>query len=82
MIHYDRTDISEETDINKKSTSKECDVCHYWYFLDNGSKFQPNVCNLCHGVLMMSINLNDLAILTIQSSAYYLLLTELVKVTL
>ena len=65
MIHYDRTDVSEEIDINKKV-----------------SKFQPNVCNLCHGVLMMSINLNDLAILAIQSSAYCLLLTELVKVTL
>ena len=26
-------DVSEGTDINKTSASKECDVFHYWYFL-------------------------------------------------
>ena len=29
MLHYDRIDISEETDVNKTSASKECDICHY-----------------------------------------------------
>ena len=28
MIHYDRTDISEETDVDKTNESKECDFCH------------------------------------------------------
>ena len=32
MLYYDRIDISEGT--NKSSESKECDICHYWYFLD------------------------------------------------
>ena len=27
-------DISEGIDINKINASKECDICHYWYFLD------------------------------------------------
>ena len=31
---YDRVDISEGTHVNKTSASKECDVCHYWYFLN------------------------------------------------
>ena len=31
MLYYDRIDISEGTDVNKTSESKEC---HYWYFLD------------------------------------------------
>ena len=35
MLHYDRIDISEGIDINKTSASKESDICHYWYFLDN-----------------------------------------------
>ena len=26
MLHYERIDISEGTDINKKSASKECDI--------------------------------------------------------
>ena len=33
MIYYDRTDVFEGLDVNKTSASKECDVCHYWYFL-------------------------------------------------
>ena len=34
MLQYDRTDISERTDVNKTNALKECDVCHYWYFKD------------------------------------------------
>ena len=55
MLYDNRIDISEEIDVNKTSKSKECDICNYWYFLDKGFKFQSNVCNGCHDVLMMSI---------------------------
>ena len=30
-------------------------ICHYWYFLNKGFKFQTDVCNGCHDVLMMPI---------------------------
>ena len=33
MIYYHRTDVSEGIDVSKARASKECDVCHYWYFL-------------------------------------------------
>ena len=42
MIYYDRIDISEGIDINQTITSKECNICHYWYFLDKAFKFQPS----------------------------------------
>ena len=45
MLYYDRIDVSEETDVNKASASKQCDICHYWYFLSHTFKFQLNVCN-------------------------------------
>ena len=32
MLEYDRIDISKEIDINKINASKECDICHYWFF--------------------------------------------------
>ena len=32
MIYYDRTDTSERIDFNETNESKECDLCHYWYF--------------------------------------------------
>ena len=70
MLYYDRTDVSEGIDVNKTSASKECDVCHYWYFLSHSFNFQPNVCNRCHDLLMMSINLSNIAILNIIGSDY------------
>ena len=45
MLYYDRIDFSEGIDINKGSTSKKCDICHYWYFLDKRFKFQLYICN-------------------------------------
>ena len=43
MLYHDITD--EGIDVNKTSESKECDVCHYWYFLNRWFKFQTDVCN-------------------------------------
>ena len=51
MLHYDRIDVLEGIDINKTSVSKECIICHYWYFKDIGYKFEPHVCNGCHDIL-------------------------------
>ena len=70
MLYFDRIDVSEGIDVNKTSASKECDICHYWYFLNYSFKFQPNVCNRCHDLLMMSMNLSDIAILNIKGSDY------------
>ena len=33
-----------------------------WYFLNYGYKFESNVCNRCHDLLMMSMNLSDIVI--------------------
>ena len=49
----------------------ECDVCHYWYFLSYSFKFQLNVCSKCHSLLMISVNLSDIAILNIKGSNYH-----------
>ena len=70
MLYFNRIDVSEGIDINKTSGSKDCDICHYWYFLNNCFKFQPNACNRCHDLLMMSINLDNNAILNIRWSDY------------
>ena len=72
-------EVSEGIDVNKTSASKECIICHYWYFLDKGIKLQLEVCNGCHNVLMMSMNINDIAILNIHAVDYHSLLMELPK---
>ena len=74
MLHYDRTDVSEGIDVNKISSSTECGVCRYWYFSKFSYRFQPNICNRCHALLMMSVNLSDIAILNTKSSDYLCIL--------
>ena len=35
MLYYERIEVSDGIDVNKTSTSKECDICKYfWYFLN------------------------------------------------
>ena len=79
MLYYDRIDVSEGIDVNKTSASKECDICHYWYFLNYSFKFQPNVCNRCHDLLMMSMNLRNIAILNIKGSDYHCIISLISK---
>ena len=68
MLYFDRIDVSERIDVKKTSASKEYDIFHYWYFLNYSFKFQSNVCNGRHDLLMMSINLSNIAILNIKGS--------------
>ena len=47
--------------------------------LNKGFKFQPNVCNECHDLLMMSINLSDIAVLRIKSADYHCIINGISK---
>ena len=79
MLYFDRTDVAERSNINKTSAWKECDICHYWYFLDKGFNFQSYICNGCHDVLMLSINLSDIPILNIHGVNYRLIISGISK---
>ena len=79
MLYFNRIVFSEGIDVNKTSKSRECDICHYWYFLNKGFKFQQNVCNRCHDLLMMSMNLSDTAILNTKGSDYPCIITGISK---
>ena len=79
MLYFNRIDISEGTDIKKTSTTKECDIYHYSYFIDYSFKFQPNVCNRCHDLILMSMNLSDIAILNIKNCNYRCIISLISK---
>ena len=79
MLYFDRIDFSEGIDVNKTNESKECDICRYWYFLDKGFKFQLDVCNGWHDPLMMSMNLSDIAILSIHGAEYCCIISGISK---
>ena len=68
MLYFDSINVSEEIDVNKTGALKDCAIFHYLYFLDYNFQFQPNFCNRCHDLWMMSMNLSDIAILNIKGS--------------
>ena len=63
MLHYERIDISEEIDFDKSDKSKQCMICHYWYFKDIGYKYETHVCNKCNDLLMVVYDLKNFMIL-------------------
>ena len=69
MLEYDRIDILEEIDVNKTSASKECDICHFWYFKDIGFKYEPCLCNSCHDLMQKAMSFNNAAIVYVKGSA-------------
>ena len=54
----------------RQKKSKKCIICHFWYSLDKGFKFQPQICNRCQDVLMMSVNLRHIAVFNITGANY------------
>ena len=71
MLEYDRIDTSEGIDVNKSNDkSKESDICHYWYFLDQNFSYQPHLCNGCHDLMKKAVSFNDAAFIFIKGSDY------------
>ena len=69
MLYYNITDIVEGIDLAKSNNSKECMICHYWFF-NHGFKFQDYVCSGCHDLTMLSVNISDIAIITVKNVDY------------
>ena len=68
MLEYDRIDISKGIDIDKTNKSKECDICHYWYFLDKKVNYEKYLCNGCHDLMQKAMSFNDAAIVSIKGN--------------
>ena len=78
MLYFNRIDVCEGIGVSKTSASKECDICHYLHFKIS-FKFQLNVCNRCHDLLIISINLSDIANLNIKGSDYHCIISLISK---
>ena len=64
MLECDRINDSEEIDINKTNILKEYDIVHYWYYLNQGSQYEPYLCIGCNE--KKAIKFNDVAIVSIK----------------
>ena len=79
MLRYQKIDVSEGIDVNKTSASKECELCHYWFFKDVGFKFEEHVCNGCHDLLTMAHSLKNIMILSSKGATFRCLLMDTSK---
>ena len=68
MLEYYRINISEVIDIDKLKESKECDICHYWYFLNKNFIYDKYLCNGCHDLMQKAMSFNDVAIVSIKGN--------------
>ena len=70
MLYYNRIEVFEGVDVNKKSMSKKCIIIRYSCFLNKGFKFQSSVYNDGSDVLMMSFGIKIIVVLNIDGIDY------------
>ena len=63
MLRYQKIDVSEGIDINKTSASKECKLCHHWFFKDIGFKSEEDVCNKYDDLLTIAYSLKNILLI-------------------
>ena len=79
MVQYEKIDASEGIDVIKTSASKECELCHYWFFKDIGFNFEEHICNKCHDLLTIAHSLKDIAILSAKGDTFRCILMGISK---
>ena len=71
MLEYDKVYIFEGTDVNKSNASKECDICHYWHFLNkNFNIYESYLFNGCCDSVQKAMNFNDTDIVSVKGIDY------------
>ena len=78
MLYYDRTNITKGISLAESNNSKEYVSCHYCFF-NYGFKSQDSVCNGCHDLTVLSVNINDIAIITIENVDYRCIIRSISK---
>ena len=70
MLEYERIDISEGTNVDMSDKTKECMLCHYWYFLDKNFSYGPYLCDGCYNMMQKCSKLKNIAIVHVKESVY------------
>ena len=70
MIEYERIDISEGIDINETNKSKECMLCHYWYFLSKNFSYGPYLCDGFYNIMQKSKDSKNINTVYVKGNAY------------
>ena len=78
MLYCDRIDLSEGVDPAKSNNSKESIICHNSLF-NHEFKFQHSICNGCHDLTIVSVNISNIAIITLKGVAYRCVIHDISK---
>ena len=71
MLECERIHVLEGIDINTLSDkSRECNLCHYWYFVDKNFNYEPYLCNGCHELMIKAVSFNDVAVASVKGIDY------------
>ena len=66
MLVYEKIDISDGIDVDMSDKSKECMLCHYWYFLGKSFCYGPYLCDGCYNMMQKYNNLKILLLLILK----------------
>ena len=78
MLYYNRIDINEGINPVKSNRSKKYMICHYWFF-NHAFKFQDSVCNGCHDLTILCLNISDIFIITVKNVGYRCIIHNISK---
>ena len=68
MLKYDKIDITEGIDLNKTNKSRECMICHYWYYLNKNFSYGPFTCDGCYNIVQKSTDFKNIAIIRVKKN--------------
>ena len=77
-MYYDRIDMSQGIDLAKSRKSKECMISHHLFF-NHWFKFQDSICKGSHDFAMLSINIRNIAIITVKNVHYCCIINNISK---
>ena len=75
MLYCGRIDISEGIDLAKSKNSKECKS----WFLNHGFEFQDYICNFCHDLTMLYVNISNVTLITLKNVDYLCVIHNISK---
>ena len=70
MLVYGKFNISDGIDVDKSDKSKDCMLCHYWYFLDKNFNYGPYLCDKCYNMMQKCNKPKNIAIVHVKESVY------------
>ena len=80
VLYYDRIDVCEAIDWRFwNKWIKRVQYLLLWYFLNKGFKFQTDVCNRCHDLLKIFMNVSNVSILKGKCADYRCIITGFSK---